>query len=459
MRSRTEAARHAPQEPRAERFQRGKSLRERVPRSSHADWKPPRGRADPIDVLIESSVGRLPHLLPIRYGRMLQSPFTFYRGAAAIMAADLAHTPTTNVRVQACGDCHLLNFGAFATPERRIIFDINDFDETLPAPWEWDVKRLAASFVIAARNNRFSKREQRAAALAAVRSYRERMHEYAATPTLQVWYASVSGLIESAKDPAMRRRLLRVERKEQHRDHISEFGRLAHTVKGVARIRDDPPLIYHPTIEQESELMERLRGALRQYRETLPDDRRVLYDRFELKDVAVKVVGVGSVGTACGVALFLAADNDPLFLQLKEARASVLEPFAGKSAYKNHGNRVVVGQRLMQAASDIFLGWMHGERGRDFYVRQLRDVKISPIIEIMKPFNLINYAAACGWVLARAHARTGDPALLAGYLGKRPTFDNAVTDFAVAYADQNERDHAALIGAVRAGRIEVRTNI
>jgi uncharacterized protein (DUF2252 family) len=441
-----------------ERKARGKALREEAPRARHSGWKAARGRADPIEILRRNSAGRVPHLLPIRYGRMLRSPLAFYRGAAAIMAADLARTPASGVRVQACGDCHLLNFGSFATPERRVIFDINDFDETLPAPWEWDVKRLAASFVIAARNSHFSQRIARAAGAAAVRSYRERMAEYAELPTLEAWYASVSGIVEDAEDPELRSRYERLVRKERRRDHAREFTHLAYDAAGVACIRDDPPLIYHPDAERDPAFWREVHRVLARYRKSLADDRRVLFDRFRLCDLAVKVVGVGSVGTRCTIALFLAGENDPLFLQLKEARHSVLEPFAGKSAYANQGQRVVAGQRLMQAASDIFLGWTDGEGGRDFYVRQLRDVKITPMIELMKPRNLVNYARACGWVLARAHARSGDAAVLAGYLGKSETFDDAIATFAIAYADQNERDHAALVAAVRAGRIEARTD-
>lgn len=441
-----------------ERKASGKALRETVPRTRHGGWKAPRGRTDPVETLSETSEGRVPHLLPIRYGRMLQSPFAFFRGAAAIMAADLARTPASGVRVQSCGDCHLLNFGGFATPERRVIFDINDFDETLPAPWEWDVKRLAASFVIAARNSRFSRGTARAAAAAAVRSYRDRMAEYAEMPTLEAWYASVSGLVENAEDPELRTRYKRLLRKERKRDHAREFAHLACDAGGVARIRDDPPLIYHPDVERAPGFRRDVHRALEGYRESLAHDRRVLFDRFRLCDFAVKVVGVGSVGTRCTIALFLAGENDPLFLQIKEARRSVLEPFAGKTGYRNQGQRVVAGQHLMQAASDIFLGWTRGQGGRHFYVRQLRDVKVTPTIELMKPRNLVNYAVACGWVLARAHARSGDAAVLAGYLGKSETFDDAIAAFAVAYADQNDRDHAALVAAVREGRIEARTD-
>jgi uncharacterized protein (DUF2252 family) len=439
-----------------QRYAAGKALRNAVPRKAHADWRAPRDRDDPIDVLIESSKGRIPRLLPIRYGRMLESSFAFYRGAAAIMAADLARTPATGLRVQACGDCHLLNFGGFATPERRVIFDINDFDETLPAPWEWDLKRLATSFVIAGRNNRFNKRDCRAAALAVVRAYRERMGEYAATSTLQVWYTSVDliGYLKGTKDPAMGKLSLRLLRKQQRRDAAGEFPKLAHEVRGAPRIKDDPPLIYHLQERNKNDFHRMVHDILDRYRASLPDERRVLFDRYRFADIAVKVVGVGSVGTLCAAILFLAAENDPLFLQIKEAGASVLEPFAGKSAYTHHGERVVVGQRLMQAASDIFLGWTFGDKGRHFYVRQLRDIKVKPMIELMKPINLISYGSLCGWALARAHARSGDPSALAGYIGRTDTFDHAIADFAFAYADQNERDHHALVAAVRARRIE-----
>ena len=442
-----------------ERYALGKALREKVPRGRHAGWKPPVRRRNPIDLLIESSAGRIPSLLPIRYGRMLQSPFTFYRGAAAIMAADLATAPKTGVRVQVCGDCHLMNFGGFATPERRIIFDINDFDETLPAPWEWDVKRLSTSFVVAARSNRFSKRDARAAATAAVSSYREHLASIAEMPTMQAWYVSVSGLAETVGNPRLRKRYDKVVRAERVHGSANEFAELAHYVDGVPRIKDDRPLVYHVDAERAPAFWRRIHRELRRYRESLPDDRRVLFDRFQLCDMAMKVVGVGSVGTACAVALFLAAKEDPLFLQFKEAHSSVLEPFAGKSAYANHGERVVMGQRLMQAASDIFLGWTTGGEARHFYVRQLRDIKIKPLVEIMEPPDLLSYAEACGWALARAHARSGDAALLAGYMGKGATFDEAIADFAVAYADQNERDHQELVKAVRADRIKVKTGI
>lgn len=439
----------------------GKELRKRLPRHRHAAWDPPRRRRDPVDVLIESSAGRVPELVPIRYGRMLQSPFAFYRGAAAIMAADLAATPTTGHQVQSCGDCHLVNFGGFATAERQLIFDINDFDETNPAPWEWDVKRLAASFVIAGRNNRLAASESRAAAVAAARSYREHMLEYARLPVLETWYAHVDlpSMIEDLEDPDMRRRYRRVLRKEQDRNALSEFPRLAVRVGDRHVIKDDPPLIYHLERSFDPQLETSIRELLGRYRDSLPPYRRVLFDRFRFADLAIKVVGVGSVGTMCAVALFIAGENDPLFLQIKEARRSVLEPYAGKSVFANRGQRVVVGQRLMQAATDTFLGWTHGRRGRHYYVRQLRDVKVKPEIEVMGASHLRNYAVLCGWALARAHARSADTALLAGYMGKGDAFEEAIGDFSVAYADQNERDHAALQAAVRKGRLTVQGDV
>ena len=441
-----------------QRYGDGKALRRAVPRAAHAGWRAPRDRADPIEILIASDKGRLRRLLPIRYGRMLVSPFAFYRGAAAIMASDLSTTPVSGLRVQACGDCHLLNFGGFATPERRIIFDTNDFDETLPAPWEWDVKRLATSFVVAGRDNRFGARDCRAAAVAAVRAYREHMVEYAGMPALQVWYESVDLIryLETADDPQMRKLYLQPLRKAQALDAAREFPKLAHQLRGTARITDDPPLIYHLAERNRPDFHRMVHAIIARYRASLPDERRVLFDRYRFADLAMKVVGVGSVGTRCAVALLLAAADDPLFLQVKEARTSVLEPYAGKSAYRHCGQRVVVGQRLMQTASDIFLGWTFGDQGRHFYVRQLRDVKVKPLVATMKPRALLAYARLCGWALACAHARSGDPAALAGYIGRRDTFDTAIADFAVAYAEQNERDHAALVAAVRARRIEAR---
>jgi uncharacterized protein (DUF2252 family) len=435
----------------------GKALREKVRRQSHGLWKRPANRADPLAILRASDQGRLPRLLPIRYGRMLRSPFTFYRGAAAVMAADLAKTPATGIRVQACGDCHLLNFGGFATPERNILFDINDFDETLPAPWEWDVKRLAASFVLAARSNGFADSDGRDAAVGVARSYRKRMQEYSEMSPIDVWYARITaddilGMVSGTIRTRVEKRIAKA--KDQSGSEV-DYPQLAGMVSGQIRIQDAPPLIFHPEEAQASDFRELMEKNIASYRETLAEDRRVLLDRYRLIDVAIKVVGIGSVGTLCAIALMMSAANEPLFLQWKEARRSVLEPYAGKSAYDHQGQRVVMGQRLMQPASDIFLGWMTGRKGHQGYVRQLRDAKLKPLVESFDVEILRLFAKACGWALARAHAKAGDTLAISGYLGTSDTFDEAMGDFAVAYADQTERDHAALKSAVRTGKIEV----
>ncbi len=447
--------------PVAERMAFGKALRDKVPRSSHAAWTPPARGRDPMAMLVTSSHGRVEHLLPIRYGRMLASPFAFYRGAAAIMAADLAGTPRTGIRVQVCGDCHLVNFGGYATPERRLIFAINDFDETLPGPWEWDVKRLVASFAVAGRNNKMRSGDIRKATLACARMYRERIAAYAGMRTLDLWYDSldVETVSEFLGDTAGNRRLERRREKmlaQGGADH--DFPKLVTVKDGVPGIRDDPPLIYHPTEAEDPLFADNVRATFASYRETLADDRRHLLDHYVLTDIAQKVVGVGSVGTWCSIALMMAGDADPLFLQVKEARTSVLEPYIGKSAYANRGQRVVMGQRLLQSASDVFLGWTAGAAGRHFYVRQLRDMKIKPLVEIFDAEAMAQYAGMCGWSLAHAHARSGDAALISGYLGNGDVFDKAVAAFGDAYADQNERDHDALKKAVADGRIEARTD-
>ena len=436
----------------------GKSLREKCPRHSHAEWKAPADRPDPLRLLKQSNKGRIPELIPIRHGRMLRTPFTFYRGAALNMAADLARTPISGLRVQACGDAHLLNFGAYATPERRLVFDINDLDETLPAPWEWDVKRLAASVVLACRNNGFSPRDARDAVLACVRTYRERMAEYSDLPVLEVWYASVDvdKMIATVKDKEAGRRTRKRIAAARARGVLEhDFPKLAASAGRAPTIKDNPPLLYHPTGEGEEALLARARAAWAAYRESLQEDRRVLLDRYDLKDVAIKVVGVGSVGTYCCVMLLMANEKDPLFLQVKEARASVLEAYAGKSIYPNHAQRVVNGYRLMQSASDIFLGWARGKLGRHAYVRQLKDMKITAQTEVFSRGWMVEYAEFCGWALARSHARSGEPAQISGYLGKSDAFDTAIADFAVAYADQSERDYAIFKKAVRSGRVEV----
>jgi uncharacterized protein (DUF2252 family) len=431
-------------------------VRERIPRTQHGIWKKPDNRPDPIDILHAADADRVPELVPIRYGRMLQSSFAFYRGAAGVMASDLASTPNIGIHVQACGDCHLMNFGGFATPERNIVFDINDFDETLPAPWEWDIKRLAASFVLAARSNGFSDGKGRDAAVACVRSYRKRLAEYSQMHPLDVWYARVTpedliGQLSPAEQPRIRNRIAKIAKQDGSE---VDFPKLANMVSGRLGIRDTPPLIFHPEASRAPEFRKVLDQVFSAYRETLPEDRRSLLDRYRVIDAAMKVVGVGSVGRRCWIALMMSESNDPLFLQFKQAVESVLEPYAGKSAYSHHGQRVVMGQRLMQPASDQFLGWVTTEAtGKQFYVRQLRDAKIKPMVETFDSDMLMIYAKACGWVLARAHAKAGDAATISGYLGASGQFDEAIGDFSLAYADQAEHDHAALKAAVRKGKI------
>jgi len=444
--------------PDTKRAEFGLNLRRRCPRKAHARWRHAPKHADPIALLIASDRGRLANLVPLRYGRMMVSPFTFYRGAAAIMASDLARTPATGVMLQACGDCHLLNFGGFATPERKLIFDINDFDETSIAPWEWDVKRLATSFVIAGRANRFAGADCREAAWWAARRYREQMAEYAKSSVLDAWYAAID--LEALNATGTDQHLRSFSRKKVLKatdasEHHHELQKLTHEEGDSPRITDAPPLIYHEDdVRTHQRYHKAIERSFRQYRDTLDPSRRVLLDRYQLVDIAIKVVGVGSVGTQCGVALFMSGNGEPLFLQFKEARTSVLEAYAGRSAYEHRGRRVVVGQRIMQAASDVFLGWTTGADGRHLYIRQLSDVKIKPVVEIMRPLDLRNYAKACGWALARAHARSGDPVMLSAYMGKGEAFEDALSAFAVAYADQNERDYAKLIVAIRAGRIK-----
>jgi len=439
-----------------ELYAMGKGLRDKCPRHDHAVWQAPDNRPDPLALIEESDKGRIPQLVPVRHGRMLQSPFTFYRGAALNMAADLACTPTTGIRVQACGDCHLLNFGAFATPERRVIFDINDLDETLPAPWEWDVKRLAASFVLACRNNGFSEDEARDAVLCCVRSYRERMAEYSDMRVLDVWYASidVEDLIPTIQDEeALKRFQERLEKARERSVLEHEFPELVTTAGLTPAIKEDPPLIYHWREKGHEEMWASFQRAFAGYWETIQEDRPLLLDRFKLMDMSIKVVGVGSVGTFCGIILLMASEHDPLFLQFKQAGPSVLEAYAGKSLHSNHGKRVVHGCRMMQSASDLFLGWTEGELGRQFYVRQLKDMKIKPMVEVFTPGVMLQYAELCGWTLAHAHARSGEPTKISGYLGKSDKFDEAITDFSIAYADQSERDHDVLMKAVRAGKL------
>jgi uncharacterized protein (DUF2252 family) len=450
----------------------GKAARRRAPRSSHGQWTPAAGRPDPIEVLERQASTRDPTLVPIRYGRMLVSPFAFYRGAAAIMAADLTETPRSGIAVQLCGDAHLENFGVFAAPNRDLVFDINDFDETLPGPWEWDVKRLAASFAVAGRERGFHRRQRHSVLLTVAGEYRAAMRRLAEARNLDVWYErlDITSLAERWQQEAKRKELASFERnvaKARTKDSLRAFSKLTRELDGEPRIVSDPPLIVplEELFADEGEDAEgRVREVLAGYRLTLADDRRHLFDQYRHLHTARKVVGVGSVGTRAYVALFVGRDDgDPLFLQAKEAEASVLEPYAGASDYDHHGQRVVEGQRLMQAASDIFLGWLtatgpDGER-RNFYLRQLWDEKGSARVDVMDPREMTAYARVCGSTLARAHARSGDRIAIAGYLGRGDVFDRAIADFGETYADQNERDYAALRDAVASGRVTAREGV
>jgi uncharacterized protein (DUF2252 family) len=441
-----------------ERIAKGKALRDVASRNAQKEWKPPADRLDPVDLLIDSSKGRVKELLPIRYGRMMVSPFNFYRGAASIMAYDLSHTPSTGLTLLADGDCHLLNFGGFATAERQLIFDVNDFDEVSLAPWEWDVKRLAASFVVAGQSNGFDPLDGTEAAWLAAQAYRQRMAEYSEMPTLQVWNDSfdLEAIIENMDKNMKRFYSKKLASATQQSAHEKEFAKLTFSAGDTPRILDQPPLIFHYGDQRDKELFQIALASLKEYRKSLSLGVSLLLDRFAVVDVAYKVVGVGSVGTRCGIILLMSGKGDPLFLQFKEARRSVLEPYCGAGPWEHAGHRVVVGQRAVQAAGDMFLGWATGagKQKTHFYFRQLSDAKIKPVIEIMKPVNLKNYAGLCGRVLARAHARTVDPVVLTGYMGKSTAFEDALADFSVAYARQNERDHAALVAAVRNGKIE-----
>jgi uncharacterized protein (DUF2252 family) len=463
----------------ADRRARGLEARDRAPLSSHDSWAPAADRPDPVVLLQDQDATREPDLVPVRHGRMLVSPFTFYRGAAKIMAADLAATPTAGLDVQLCGDAHLSNFGAFASPERELLFDVNDFDETLPGPFEYDVKRLAASFTIAGRNNGFSKAHTRAATLASVAAYREAMAGFAQMGRLEVWYAHLTedellqGIRRAAKGATTKKQTKATRRAEKRakktaakartRDSLQALSKLGELVDGRYRIVSQPPIVVpmrdlEATYGLSSEQMERvIHEQFRGYRATLRDDERQLLEQFEIVDMARKVVGVGSVGTRAFIVLLQGRDQgDPLFLQVKEATRSVLEGPLPKSRYKEHGERVVYGQRMLQAASDIFLGWTKGvQANRYYYWRQLRDMKGSADVEAMVPVGLSFYAGICGWTLARAHARSGDPVAIAEYLGKRDTFDRSITDFSERYADQNERDYQAFAAAIHSGRLEV----
>jgi len=460
-RSVQEAPRLTPEE----RAAAGKATRAQVPRSSHAVWDPPADRADPVAVLEGQARSRVPELIPIRHGRMLASEFAFFRGGAAVMAADLATTPSSGFRVQLCGDAHLSNFGGFASPDRDMIFSVNDFDETIPGPWEWDVKRLAASFAIAGRERGFSPKERRGIVLASMSRYREAIREFAGMRNLDVWYARLDtvGILERWRKDVTTKAVRTFEQnvaKARGKDSLRALAKLCHDVNGGPRIISDPPLIV-PLDEllsgaDHAQLDAAVRRILRDYQRSVPSDRRQLLDGYEIVDVARKVVGVGSVGTRAWIALLLGRDlGDPLFLQIKEAQESVLAPFAGASRYRNQGQRVVEGQRLMQAASDILLGWYRTEgvdgKQRDFYVRQLWDWKLSADVEHMSPSTMRIYGEACGWTLARAHARSGDRIAIAAYLGSGRQFETAIAEFAEAYADQNERDYRVFSAAVDDG--------
>jgi uncharacterized protein (DUF2252 family) len=442
---------------RSARRAQGKATRDQVPRTAHAAWSPPADRPDPVALLEQSNATRVPDLVPVRYGRMLASPFTYLRGSPIVMAHDLASTPVTGYQVQACGDAHLLNFGLFATPERHLVFDLNDFDETLPGPWEWDLKRLAVSLVTAARERSLSSGEAADVCGAGVARYQSAMRRFSGLGNLDVWYAHIDvDDLATKVDETRRASFDKGVDRIRHHTSLAALPKLTEVVDGHRRIVDDPPLIDHLLDTSDDAQLALVDQLFRDYRRSLPDERRVLLDRYEFVDVARKVVGVGSVGTQCWVILLLGADgHDPLFLQVKEAQASVLEPHCKRSRHRHQGQRVVVGQHLMQAASDIFLGWATGSLGEHFYLRQLRDMKGSVDLSTLDADGLRGYAELCGAVLARAHARTGDAALISGYLGTGSTFPDAVTTFAVAYADQNERDYEALQAAAAAGRIEV----
>jgi uncharacterized protein (DUF2252 family) len=468
-----------------ERLNLGRTAGDHTPPSSHAGWIPALDRPDPVRLLEEQERTRERDLVPVRHGRMMASPFTFYRGAARIMAADLAGTPVAGLDVQLCGDAHLSNFGVFASPERRLLFDLNDFDETLPGPFEYDVKRMAASFVIAARNNGFAKADARAAALASVTAYREAIAGFAQLPTMDIWYAQMPedelvGLVQDAvaalakeekkaKKATEGKKAKQVAKRAQKnlarahtRDSLQALSKLAEMVDGRYRIVSQPPVIV-PARDlaatfglSPDEVIPALQGQFQAYRATLQEDRRRLLERFEMVDMARKVVGVGSVGTRAYITLLAGRDgHDPLFLQVKEATSSVLEGYLPKSGYRQHGERVVQGQRLMQAASDIFLGWTKGlDTTRHFYWRQLRDMKGSALVELMAPITLAYYGRLCGWTLARAHARSGDPVAMASYLDGDDAFDRSITDFSERYADQNEQDYGDFVAAIRSGRLE-----
>jgi len=443
---------------REERAELGRAARKRGPAAGHRDWTPAPDRPDPIALLEEQATTRIPELVPIRYGRMAVSPFTFFRGAALPMAVDLAPTPVSGLTVQACGDAHLSNFGLFASPERDLLFDINDFDETLPGPWEWDLKRLAASLVVAGRELGLDAVTNAHAVHAAVHSYRQRMTEFAAMSAIDVFYSRVDvAAITTFVNKRARPFLESTVKSTSKHDSLHELPKLTELDEaGRRRIRDHPPVLVHrPEFTEEATTI-----GLATYRDSLLVDRRALFDRYEIVDWALKVVGVGSVGLVAAVALLdEGADASPVFLQVKQAEASVLERFLGASSYPTGGERVVAGQRLLQAATDVLLGWAVGPAGRHFYIRQLQDQKGSAVIEVMTSDDLVTWGRLCGWALARGHARSGDPVAIAAYLGDDNAVDHAFADFAALYADQNEKDHAAFVAAITSGRLKAETGV
>jgi uncharacterized protein (DUF2252 family) len=451
---------------RIERYAAGKALRSKTSRSSHAQWAPDPERPDPINMLEQANSTRLQQLVPIRFGRMSMSPFAFYRGTADIMAYDLAKTPVSGINAQICGDAHLSNFGVYASPERRQVFDVNDFDETLAGPWEWDVKRLATSVVLASRQNGYSAQESRQAVVRCMQRYRENIQQFSQMNHLDVWYyhLDVEAIMAMARVKENRKALIRASERASKRTRIETFPKLAEAmVDGQYRIKDEPPLIFHyDELHPNEENLDtnEWRAMVKDYMASLPEERRVILFRYRSVDIAQKVVGVGSVGTRCAIVLALggAEGDDPLFMQLKEAGPSVLESYLGASPYSNHGERVVVGQRLMQATSDVFLGWTTFN-GIDYYARQLRDMKWSAEVDTMDLVMFTGYVELCAATLARAHARTGDSAMIGGYLGNRDVFDQAIATFAETYADQAERDHAALLAAIKEGRVQAETGI
>lgn len=438
-----------------EKYDEGKKLREKTPRHSHAIWKPAPGRPSVVAMIEQSNYDRLPDLIPIRHFRMTKSPFVFYRATASLMALDLSSTPSSGITIQACGDCHLMNFGCFATPERTIVADINDFDETNPGPWEWDLKRLATSFMLASREKKFSEKEGLHITMELVSSYQNKLNEYSRMNFLELWYTKFTLDDIRALSPSkkLQDRVTKVLQKAEKLSHERVFYKITEGSLATREITNQPPLIYHPFDMKES--MEFINYFMENYKSTLQPDRKLLLDQYRVRDVALKVVGVGSVGTRCYVVLMMNDNHEPVFLQVKEARQSVLEPYTQPSHYSHHGERVVQGQRTLQAASDIFLGWSMGPQGRHFYLRQLRDKKISFDIEAYEKFGLTLYARLCGDILARAHCKSARGPLMRGYIGKGDVFANAICQFAVAYADQTEKDYADFMKAVKSGKLPI----